>query len=71
MLNFSDNNINPLHTNLQKGKDMTESEAHSIAKEYKEMKINYHMLLDKYEAKCEELTEKRKELMELKYQKKP
>ena len=50
---------------------MTAAEAHTIAKEYKEMKINYHMLLDKYEAKCEELTQKRKELMELKYQKKP
>ena len=28
MLNFSQNNIDPLHTNLQKGKDMTEAEAH-------------------------------------------
>ena len=49
MLNHQHYNIDPLHKNLEKGKDMTEAQAHVLEKEYKEMKINYHMVIDKLE----------------------
>jgi len=71
MLNFSQNNIDPLHTNLQKGKDMTEAEAHVLKKEYNEMKKTYHMALDMIESEKEKNSKLRAEVMELKYQKKP
>jgi len=71
MLNNHEYNIDPLHHNLLKGKDMTASEAHSIEKEYKEMKKNYHMILDMLEAEKAKSQALRAENMELKYQKKP
>ena len=43
------NTIDPLHHNLLKGKDMTAAEAHTIEKEYYEMKKTYHMALDMLE----------------------
>ena len=71
MLNFSQNNIDPLHTNLQKGKDMTDAQAHVLEKEYKDMKISYHMALDKMESLMLDIKKLRAENMELKYHKKP
>lgn len=50
---------------------MTESEAHSLQKEYNEIKQTYHMLLDKYEEKCALLSQKNQEIIELKYKKRP
>ena len=50
---------------------MTASEAHSIEKEYKEMKKNYHMILDMLEAEKTKNQALRAENIELKYQKKP
>lgn len=65
------NTIDPLHQNLLKGKDMTAAEAHTIEKEYYEMKKTYHMALDMLEQEKEKNKILRAENMELKYQKKP
>lgn len=65
------NSIDPLHQNLLKGKDMTAAEAHTIEKEYFEMKKTYHMALDMLEEEKEKNKLLRAENMELKYQKKP
>ena len=65
------NSIDPLHQNLLKGKDMTAAEAHTIEKEYYEMKKTYHMALDMLEEEKEKNKLLRAENMELKYQKKP
>jgi len=65
------NTIDPLHHNLLKGKDMTAAEAHTIEKEYYEMKKTYHMALDMLEQEKEKNKLLRAENMELKYQKKP
>ena len=65
------NSIDPLHQNLLKGKDMTAAEAHTIEKEYYEMKKTYHMALDMLEQEKEKNKLLRAENMELKYQKKP
>lgn len=65
------NSIDPLHHNLLKGKDMTAAEAHTIEKEYKDMKISYHMALDKMESLMLDIKKLRAENMELKYHKKP
>lgn len=65
------NTIDPLHQNLLKGKDMTAAEAHTIEKEYYEMKKTYHMALDMLEEEKEKNKILRAENMELKYQKKP
>jgi hypothetical protein len=65
------NSIDPLHHNLLKGKDMTAAEAHTIEKEYYEMKKTYHMALDMLEQEKEKNKILRAENMELKYQKKP
>lgn len=65
------NTIDPLHQNLLKGKDMTAAEAHTIEKEYFEMKKTYHMALDMLEEEKEKNKILRAENMELKYQKKP
>ena len=65
------NTIDPLHHNLLKGKDMTAAEAHTIEKEYYEMKKTYHMALDMLEQEKEKNNILRAENMELKYHKKP
>jgi hypothetical protein len=65
------NSIDPLHQNLLKGKDMTAAEAHTIEKEYYEMKKTYHMALDMLQEEKEKNKLLRAENMELKYQKKP
>jgi hypothetical protein len=65
------NTIDPLHQNLLKGKDMTAAEAHTIEKEYYEMKKTYHMALDMLQEEKEKNKLLRAENMELKYQKKP
>ena len=65
------NTIDPLHQNLLKGKDMTAAEAHTIEKEYYEMKKTYHMALDMLQIEKEKNKILRAENMELKYQKKP
>jgi hypothetical protein len=65
------NTIDPLHQNLLKGKDMTAAEAHTIEKEYYEMKKTYHMALDMLQEEKEKNKILRAENMELKYQKKP
>ena len=70
MQNMEHYSIDPSHTNLLKGKDMTHAEAHTIEKEYKDMKISYHMALDKIENLMLDITKLRAENMELKYQKK-
>lgn len=65
------NTIDPLHQNLLKGKDMTAAEAHTIEKEYYEMKKTYHMALDMLQIEKEKNKLLRAENMELKYHKKP
>ena len=50
---------------------MTAAEAHTIEKEYYEMKKTYHMALDMLEQEKEKNKLLRAENMELKYQKKP
>jgi len=65
------NTKDPLHQNLLKGKDMTAAEAHTIEKEYYEMKKTYHMALDMLQEEKEKNKLLRAENMELKYQKKP
>jgi hypothetical protein len=65
------NNFDPSHHNLLKGKDMTAAEAHSIEKEYHEMKKSYHMILDMLEVEKTKNQALRAENIELKYQKKP
>lgn len=50
---------------------MTDAEAHTIEKEYKDMKISYHMALDKMESLMLDIKKLRAENMELKFQKKP
>jgi hypothetical protein len=68
---LENNSFNAHQHYLQRGKNMTESEAHSLQKEYNEIKQTYHMLLDKYEEKCALLSEKNQEIIELKYKKRP
>jgi hypothetical protein len=41
--------IDPSHNNLLKGKDMTDAQAHVLEKEYKDIKMSYHMALDMLE----------------------
>ncbi len=65
------NTIDPLHHNLLKGKDMTAAEAHTIEKEYYEMKKTYHMALDMLQIEKEKNKLLRAENIELKYHKKP
>ncbi len=50
---------------------MTAAEAHSIEKEYHEMKKSYHMILDMLEVEKTKNQALRAENIELKYQKKP
>ena len=50
---------------------MTAAEAHTIEKEYFEMKKTYHMALDMLEQEKEKNKILRAENMELKYHKKP
>tara|TARA_A100001201_G_C4046539_1_gene188361 strand:+ start:32 stop:253 length:222 start_codon:yes stop_codon:yes gene_type:complete len=63
--------LDPSQNNLQKGKDMTDAEAHVLKKEYNEMKKTYHMALDMIESEKIKNSKLRAEVMELKYQKKP
>lgn len=65
------NNLDPHQHYLQRGKDMTEAEAHTIKKEYKEMKKTYHMALDMIEEEKEKSRKLRAEVIDLKYKKKP
>ena len=65
------NNLDPHQHYLQRGKDMTEAEAHTIKKEYKEMKKTYHMALDMIEEEKEKNRKLRAELLEAKFQKNP
>lgn len=50
---------------------MTAAEAHSLEREFIELKQTFHMALDKLEEKCNEVTQLRAEIIELKYKKKP
>lgn len=50
---------------------MTAAEAHSLEREFIELKQTFHMALDKLEEKCNEVSELRAEIIELKYKKKP
>ena len=65
------NNLDPHQHYLERGKDMTEAEAHVLRKENEEIRKTYHMLLDKYEEKCALIQSKNQEIIELKYKKRP
>ena len=65
------NNLDPHQHYLERGKDMTEAEAHVLRKENEEIRKTYHMLLDKYEEKCALIQSKNQEMIELKYKKRP
>ena len=65
------NNLDPHQHYLKRGKDMTDSEAHVLRKEFNEMKKTYHMALDMIEEEKEKSRKLRAEVIELKYKKKP